>query len=566
MNPPPNIPTAARPLVNLSFAINYQFGQLNPVGYHIVNAVIHFLSALLLWAIVRHTLCLPYFAGRFDDVASWLALAVALIWALHPLQTEAVIYATQRTELMMSLFYLATIYCGLRYWASSDVRPKLAVWLTLAVFACLAGMASKEVMVSAPLIVLLYDRAFVSGSLTAALRKSWPLYFGLAGTWILLLGLSMGSPHSGAVGFELVPSAYVWWFTQAKILWLYLKLAIWPSPLLIHYKLPFVSTPLEACLYVIPLLLIGIGTLVLLWRNNPIGFLGTWIFTVLSPTFIIPVFTEMAAERRMYLALTPLVILFVVGGYQLAQSMLRRQISGRQSASRVRPATIAIPLFVVAIALGLASARRLHAYHNPVELWQQVLRHQPENDTAHTALGEYLDDAGDIGAAIPHFREAVRLNPGLAGARFNLGVVLMKANAYNEAATEFASGVQLSPSDIRMQNDLAASLVLSGRNEEAVTAARAALVLFPNDWRFYNTLGEAQKNLGRHKEAIEAYQQALRLNPAALDLYNDIADRYFQMNQPESAVTALQRGLELATARADRIKMDSFAKRIRDKH
>ena len=165
LNPRPNLPTAARPLVNLSFAINYKFGQLNPVGYHAVNAIIHFLCAMLLWAIVRRVLSLPYFVGRFDATAGWLAFAVAMIWALHPLQTETVIYATQRTELMMAFFYLSTIYCSLRYWTSGNLPSHRAVWLSLAFLACLAGMASKEVMVSAPLIVLLFDRSFISGSL-----------------------------------------------------------------------------------------------------------------------------------------------------------------------------------------------------------------------------------------------------------------------------------------------------------------------------------------------------------------------------------------------------------------
>jgi Flp pilus assembly protein TadD len=564
LNPPPNIPTSARPLVNLSFALNYQFGQLNPAGYHAVNAVIHFFSAMLLWAIVRRTLCLPYFAERFDPVAGWLAFAVAMIWALHPLQTEAVIYATQRTELMFAFCYLATLYCSLRYWASNNFPLQRAAWLTLATISCLAGMASKEVMVSAPLIVLLFERTFIIGSLAGALRKSWPLYTALAATWILLLGLSAGSPHSGAAGFALGPPAYIWWFTQAKILWLYLKLVIWPSPLLIHYQLPYVAMPLEACLYVLPLVFLGAGILVLLWRNTPLGFLGTWMLAILAPTFVIPVVTEMAAERRMYLPLAALVVLIVVGGYQLAKSKSRQQSRSRGSAAPVRPAAIAIPTLVIAIACGLASVHRLQAYEEPLELWRQVLRWQPQNKTAHLAIGQYLDGAGDSAAALPHFREAVRLDPELAQARFNLGVVLMKTNAYNEAATEFAAGVQLSPTDVRMQNNLAASLVLAGRNEEAITAVRAALVLFPNDWTFYNTLGEAQKNLGRHVEAIEAYQEALRLNPDALDLYNDIADNYFQINRPEPAIAALHRGLERATARVDRAKIESFTKRIRD--
>ena len=143
----------------------------------------------MLWLIVRRTLCLPYFNGRFDTLSGWLSLAIALLWALHPLQTEAVIYTTQRTELMVAFFYLTTLYCSLRYWATSELRSQRLVYLSLAVLACLAGMASKEVMVSAPLIVFLFDRTFIAGSAANALRRSWPLYVGLCSTWLLLLAL-----------------------------------------------------------------------------------------------------------------------------------------------------------------------------------------------------------------------------------------------------------------------------------------------------------------------------------------------------------------------------------------
>ena len=200
LNPAAELPTSGRPLVNLSFAINYYFGETNPAGYHVVNIAIHFFSSLLVWAIVRRTLWLPYFGGRYKRTGGWLALMVALLWALHPLQTEAVIYVTQRTELMMACAYLATLYCCLRYWAA-DGTSKTTLWLSLAVVACLAGMASKEVMVSAPLIALLFDRTFISGSLANALKRSWRLYAGLAATWVLLIGLNASAPHKDATGF-----------------------------------------------------------------------------------------------------------------------------------------------------------------------------------------------------------------------------------------------------------------------------------------------------------------------------------------------------------------------------
>jgi tetratricopeptide (TPR) repeat protein len=564
LNPPPNVPTSARPLVNLSFAINYQFSQLHPAGYHAANAIIHFLTAMLLWAIVRRTLRLPYFAGRFEAVAGWLAFAVALIWALHPLQTEAVIYATQRTELMMALFYLATVYCSLRYWASTSHEPQRKAWLTLAVFACLAGMASKEVMVSAPLIVLLFDRAFITGSLAGALRKSWPLYAGLAATWILLVGLSLGSPHGGAAGFQLGPPAYVWWATQAKIFWLYLKLAIWPWPLLIHYQLPYVSTFSEALLYVIPLVLLGVATLWMLWRNRPVGLLGTWYFAILSPTFLIPVITEMAAERRMYLPLAALVILFVVGGYRLAILYLPLKANFGPTFD-IRFLPFMALLFLLAMVCGVISATRLSVYQQPSRLWQQVLRVQPQNDTAHQQLGKYLNDAGDTEAAIAHFREAVRLNPGSSRARYNLGVLLFKTKAINDAVAQFSEGARLSPDDVQILLNLSGTLTLVGRNDEALKVVDAALQLSPDDWMLHNNRGDALKNLSRNPESIQAFQEALRLNPMALELYNDIADNYFQMKKPEQAIAALERGLKLATADADRAKIERFSRRIREK-
>src|SRR4029079_14674738 len=140
----------------------------------VVNIVLHFLCAFVLWGVVRRTLRLPYFRHRFETTAGWLALAVALLWALHPLQTEPVIYATQRTELMMAFFYLATLYCSLRYWAllllplgegrgEGESRQRV-LWLLVAIVACLCGMASKEAMVSAPLTVLLFERTFIAGS------------------------------------------------------------------------------------------------------------------------------------------------------------------------------------------------------------------------------------------------------------------------------------------------------------------------------------------------------------------------------------------------------------------
>ena len=138
--------------------------------------------------------CLPLSAGRYEcrvwrpaiaAAADGLALAVALIWVVHPLQTESVTYIYQRMESLMGLCYLLTLYCFVR--SASSPRPRL--WLEAAVVCCAAGMGSKEVMVTVPLLVLWYDRVFVAQSWRDLFRRRWRFYAALATTWIILFAV-----------------------------------------------------------------------------------------------------------------------------------------------------------------------------------------------------------------------------------------------------------------------------------------------------------------------------------------------------------------------------------------
>jgi len=580
LKPAKDLPTAGRPVVNLTFALNYRLGGLNPFGYHALNVLIHIGSAWLVWTITQRSLRLPYFGDRFNTSAGWLALAVALLWALHPLQTEAVIYATQRTELMMAFFYLATLYCSLRYWLlnlpnasplqlyqenTNNVQPlRRALWVVLAMVACLAGMASKEVMVSAPVIMLLFDRAFISRSLLQALRRSWPLYIALAATWILLVALTINNPRSGSAGFGLGISAYSWWLTQAQVLLMYLKLAIWPWPLLIHYELPYLSSLTDAWVYLLPALFLGLTTLILLWRNHPIGFLGTWLFAILSPTLVVPIITEMAAERRMYLPLLALVVLSVVGGYRIASILvLRGRPDSRTDFGLERPlfATLALS-FLLAFSSALVSYNRLTAYHDELGLWQEVLRHQPQNYVAHQSVGYILDNAGNTIEAIQHYREAVRLKPDSRQANQGLGVLLAKTGAYQEAATCFTKALRADPNDLRTRINLAGVLTIAGRYDEAIQVSRETLELAPDDWIVHNNLAEALQKAGRYQEAIESFQRALLLNPNMLALYHDLADTYFLAGQPNEGVAVLKQGLEHARSMGDAENEQKFADRL----
>ncbi|HEY1600221.1 MAG TPA: tetratricopeptide repeat protein [Pirellulales bacterium] len=572
--------TAGRPLVNLSLAINYHFGQVDPFGYHVFNLVMHVLSATLLCAIVRRTSRLPYFGGRFDRMAGLLALLVAIVWLVHPLQTEAVEYITQRTELMMGFFYLSTLYASLRYFGATSSRGRM-VWPTVAGVACLLGMACKEVMVSAPLVVLLFERTFVTGSFQRALRQSWPLYMLLALGWSALLILNHGGPRSASAGFDLEIPAYVWWFTQAKVLAMYLQLVVWPWPLVIHYDVPYLGTLATAWPWLVFVGLSGIGTLVLLARRTAAGFVCGCVFLILSPTIVVPIITEVAAERRMYLPLAAILALVIIGGYALLQKTLRAFAPASYDPALDRgPVTVTIAATVVwAIVLSVASAHRLEAYGDPVTLWEDTVRHSPNDAIAYINLGGALNAAGRYGEAVECMAQLLRLDPDSAEAHYGLAVALVNLNRSQDAIehlekalhgpdaieTHYALGIALinvgrspeavehlalvakgKPNSGDVQNNLARALQGAGRAQEAIEHFLLALNLGTDSALLRNNLASALTSTGRLSEAITEFEQAVRLRPDYLEARTKLTMLYAETGRSSDAIAMAERALALA--------------------
>ncbi len=561
LNPAPDTPLSGRPLVSLSFALNYAVGGDNPAGYHAVNVAIHFIAALLLFAIVRRTLRLPFFAGRFDTFTGWLALAVALVWALHPLQTEAVIYLTQRTELMMAMFYLATLYCSLRYWLvfplpieeGQDERKSMSnpwqrtTWLASAFVSCLLGMASKEVMVSAPIMVLLFERTFIAGSLVKSLRRSWPLYVALVSTWLLLVALNFGGPRGNSAGFGFGPPLISWWLTQSQMVLIYLKLVVWPWPLLIHYQLPYLKTFADAWMYAIPVALLGLTTLALLWQNKPLGFLGFWVFAILAPTSAVPILTEMGAERRMYLPLAVFVVLVVVAGYALAQKLC-------QSAARLQVtpfgsnppgAVTVIAALVAALGLGIVSAQRVPAYLDQLSLWSDVLHYQPNNYLAYTSRGMVLTGLGRRTEAIDDLHRAIALKPDHPVALNNLGLALQQADQEAKAIDVIQSALKLDPDYPEAHDNLAHMLADVGRFPEAIEHLQHILRLHPGDAVAHNNLANTLSRAGHLPEAIDEFQAAIALKGDDPHLHSNMAGVLTQMGRYQEAIDHCQQALRL---------------------
>lgn len=536
-----------RPLVNLSLAINYAFGRLDPFGYRLVNIAIHLLTAILLWAIVARTLILDHFRGRFEQIAGPLAFAAAIVWALHPLNTECVVYVTQRTELMMGMFYLGTLYLAIRYW-SSDGKPARAAWLAAATLSCVSGMLCKEMMASAPAMVLLYERTFLTGSFRRALGRSWPLYLGLSLAWLPVIALNFGGPRTPASGFGLGVVAQEWWFTQAKVLFLYLKLAIWPWPLVIHYHIPYLQTVAEAWPWLLLTGALAVGVLVLFWRRSAVGFVAVWLVAVLSPTLVIPLVNEIAAERRMYVPLAALVPLLIAGGWALWQIGCQRL--GWKPTRNTAVATCFAATAPLAIGLACLSSQRLAVYQDELLLWQDAARHQPHDPMVQFNLGTLLAEAGRPAEAITHLERAVELDPDSGEARFNLARALEESGLAQDAALQYRATVALQPDHAAAHYNLARLLEDSGKSAQALEHYQLAVESQPDFAAAHSNLGILLLGTGRTPEAIEHFE-------AALDGQNDpgnsinLAMAYWMAGRTAEAIPLAEKALNLARTQGD---------------
>jgi len=542
LSPPGQTTVAGRPVANVTFAVNYALGGLNVLGYHILNLAIHVLAALVLFGIVRLTLRTPGLENAYGAAASPLALVVALIWLVHPLQTESVTYVVQRVESLMGLFYLLTLYCAIRGFTSERVW-----WSVGAVAFCALGMATKEVMVSAPLMVLLYDRVFVSGSFREVFRRRWKPYVGLAATWVILAALVATGPRIRTVGFEFKDMAVLdYALAQGPIVLHYLRLAFWPQPLVFDYGWVMPQATVGVAPGVLAMTGVFAASVLALVFRPRLGFLGAWFFLILAPSSsVLPIRTELAAEHRMYLPLAAVVVLVVVGCRWVGLSLPR---------SWRRPAGAGLAVVVVAL-LGYAARQRNGDYRSPLVMWTDTVAKQPDNFRAQNNLGSELKDAGRLDEAITHYREAIRLKPDCQPAYCNMGTALTLRGEYAEAVDSFARALLLKPDDDITHYHVGYCLLRLGGTAEAVKHFRQAAALTPTDARRRQDIAAMLAGYGEVEEATGYYREAMQLKPDWPEPVNNLA--WLRATHPDAhfrngveAVALAKRACELTGYKA----------------
>lgn len=515
---------SGRPVPNLTLALNHAISGTDLWSYHTVNLLIHLLAGMTLFGLIRRTLLLPSIAEKLRLRASSLALAVAALWSLHPLQTESVTYLVQRVESLMALFYLLTLYCFARSLDSTSPRR----WLTGSWVACLIGMGCKEVMVTAPLVVFLYDRTFAAASWSEPWRRRRFFYVALLSTWILLGALVIASGgRGGTAGFGLEGRWWRYALTQPHAILSYLKLSIWPHPLIFDHNLRWATSLSEvwaAGLAVVALLFL---TLWLLIRRPALGFLGAAFFLILAPTSSVVPVADAMFEHRMYLPLAAVMVLVVLG--------LNRVWENK-----------ALPLALgLAFIFGGLTARRNLDYADPLGLWNDVIQKLPTNARAYNNAGGYLLDAGRTDEARRYFENALKLDPNYASPYYNLGHLFETAGKSAEAIEAYTAAARLNPKRDDALVSLAMLLDQLGRPAEAIPHFEAALQIEPDASEVHAALGGALLKLKRPAPALDHLQTALRLDPTQPTAWHTLARLHQQQGDLPAARRAVERALQL---------------------
>ena len=537
--PPNAVLLRGRPVVGLTLAVNYALGGANVWGYHAVNLAIHILAAWTLLGVVRRTLTLPQFRRRFASAATPLALVVALLWTVHPLQTESITYIIQRMEALVGLFYLLTLYCVIR----GATARRAGIWYVAAVVACLLGMGTKELMATAPVIVLLYDRTFLAGSFREAWRRRYALYLAMAATWgVIVVDVISTEFYGGTAGFAV--QKFTWWsylLTQPGVIVHYLRLVFWPSGLCLDYNWPPARTVLQIVLpgsVIVGLLALTIWAI----RKRPAwGFLGAWFFVILAPTSSFVPIRDAAFEHRMYLSLAAVVAGVVIGGW-----VAGRWIVDRGTLPPVAARILGCTLVAFAgVAFAILTVERNMVYRSELLIWQDVAAKVPGNQRAQNNLGLCLSKCERIDEAIEHYRKALEIDPEFPDAHNGLGAALAGLGRYDEAEEHYRRAIKIVPNFADACNNFGLALARQGKFEEAVIQYQKALRVKPELVETYGNMGLALARCGRVDEAMASYRKAIEIKWDNTEAHCNLGVALANRGENEEAIVEYRKTLEI---------------------
>lgn len=516
------------PLVFTTFWLEYQLWGLHPLGYHLINILLHATVAVLLWSVLR----------RLELPGAWLAAA---IFALHPVHVESVAWITERKNVLSGIFYFLSLSAYLRFrplTREPPDEPKRWGFYMLALAAFVAALLSKTVTCSLPAALLLliwWKRGRLGWREIAPLTA----FFAIG----LLLAVNTIRIESGQVGAE----GPEWDFSMtertliaARATWFYAAKLIFP----VHLTLIYGRWSVDAAVwwqYLFPLAsvaaVVALWLLRRRWGRGPLAaylyFVGT-LFPALGFFNIYPFRYAFAADHFQYLPSIGLITLLAAA----AATFMRRTAEPTRRVLRGLSAT-------ALLVFGVLVARQCLIYRDLETLWLDTIAKTPTARMAYNNLGSHYVETGRADQAAPLYEQAVRLAPHDEKSRFNLAHALALVGRVDESVEQYGQALRLRPGWPEALYNLANLLSGAGRMDEAIETYRRALAADPSSAQTHINLAATLFNAGRLEDAARHFREALRMQPDWLEPRANLGGVLQQMGRLDEAIAEFEQVLRL---------------------
>jgi tetratricopeptide (TPR) repeat protein len=572
-----------RPVACFSFALNYYFSGNSVFSYHVVNLLIHFLTATFLFLFVYETLKLPLIRPRYGEHAFSIALLATVLWAAHPIQTQAVTYIIQRMASMAGMFYILSLYLYLKARISGTLRSKVVYFSTF----CLSGlmaMGSKENAFMLPIVVYLYDLFLIRGVSGANFRRhlkyiSVILLFTIcAGVAYYIISRSDG-PFLWRYNSRLF-SLEERLLSQPTIVLFYLSLVFYPlsSRFSVVHDITISKGLLDppTTLLAIVAIVTVVGTALYFSKRRPLVAFSI-LFFFLNHTIessFLPL--ELVFEHRNYI---PTMFLFVPLAY-----LLLRGIYHVKFGQTVR---VCLGVFVTALIImqGLSTFMRNGDWKTDVSLWmaatetapalwrpwhnvgnaysqmnmhekamvyyQEALLREPSVNRADKALTFYnmgvrYNQLGEKDKAMAQYRQAEAIKSNHSFTHNNKGVLFAQEGRQAEALHEFEQAIRYAKNDPEPYSNLGSLLLEMGQVTDAIEKLQIAVRLRPDHPNATKLLAETYKKSGQYGKALILYKKSSKLAPRNLDVWIHLAEIYAARGMDDKAEASLDHFIKKA--------------------
>jgi tetratricopeptide (TPR) repeat protein len=551
-----------RYLSYLSFAFNYRLHGLNVAGYQIVNLSVHIITSLLLYFFIILTFKTPYLRNSaIRDYARHIALFTALLFACHPLQTEAVTYIWQRVTSLCTMFYLLSLVAYVKWrllsqsWESRTQgikakekkpiipTPGTVLLYLLSLASTILAMKTKEIAFMLPVVLVLYEMIFFGGKIKKRLLYLIPFFITmLIISLTTISGAQVEDFDSLIRGTTKLPRGE-YLLAQFRVLVTYLKLIFLPVNQNLYYDYPryysFFNIEVFSS-FIFLALILGLSVYILFrYRDSMphtrlISFGIIWFFvSLLLESSIIPLH-NVIFEHRMYLP--------SVGVFSALTVAIFMVINRWKAYTRV----IALMFAVIIVALTNATYARNSVWKDEIILWKDVVNKSPNQEVAHYNLGNAYQDQDLVDNAIKSYETAIKLNPAKRiETYYNLAVAYNSKGMVDKAIQQYKTLIYIKSDHYMAHTNLGIAYNAKGLTEKAIKHYKTAIRLKPDEAKPHYNLGNVYLSMRNYPEAIKQYKITIGLAPTYAEAHLKLGNAYGQQGKTELAIRAYNNALRL---------------------